>query len=206
MTARKNLLDRIEITSPCTANWDQMTGTNQIRSCSECNKYVFNLAEMTRREAEALVRSSEGRMCARMIRDLEGKTITVDSLPPVRLMSWRPGPIASAVVSAMISIAPSAAMSKDLHGSSTPSYSTDGAARKRTLPSETTASLVGTVFNESSTPMFGAVVTITSEASGDVLSQISLESGEFRFDGLPARTYIVEIQSHDYALVRKHDG
>src|SRR4030095_1834389 len=106
MTTRKNILDQGEITSPCTANWDEMKGTEQIRYCSECDKYVYNLSEMTRREAEELLVSSGDQMCARLTRDLKGQTLTVESLPPVWLLGWKPGRVANAVVSALISITP----------------------------------------------------------------------------------------------------
>lgn len=131
MTVRKTLLDALEITSPCNANWDEMAGTDQVRYCSECDKYVYNLSSMTQLEAESLVAGQRGRMCARMIRDAAGRTMTVNSLPPVRLMSWRPGPVASAVVSAMITLAPGAsALARDGKASSRTFYSLDGSGRK----------------------------------------------------------------------------
>src|SRR4030095_16745061 len=103
MTTRKNILDQGEITSPCTANWDEMKGTEQIRYCSECDKYVYNFSEMTRREAEELLIAREDQMSARLSRDQKCQTLTGESLPPVRLLGWKPGRVANAVVSALIS-------------------------------------------------------------------------------------------------------
>lgn len=206
MTARKTSLDKIEITSPCNANWDEMAGSEQIRFCTECNKYVYNLSAMTRRDAEDLVATRRSQMCTRMIRDLNGGTITVDSLPPVRLLGRRPGPIASTVVSTILSIAPGVgAISKSPQASSH-LYSQNESARKtsRSVPGVTTAALTGAVSDENGTPISGAVVTITSEAAGNLFSQITTETGEFRFDGLSARTYIVEIKANGYQLPTQH--
>lgn len=206
MTARKTSLDRIEITSPCNADWDEMTGSEQIRYCTECNKYVYNLSAMTRRDAEELVATRRSQMCTRMTRDLNGGTITVDSLPPVRLLGRRPGPIASTVVSTILSIAPGVGAISQSPQASSHVYSQNESARKasRSVPGATTGALTGTVSDESGTLISGAVVTITSEAAGDVLSQITSETGEFRFDGLSARTYIFEIKAKGYQLPKQH--
>ena len=208
MTSPRNFLDRIEITSPCTADWNEMTGTEQIRYCSECHKYVYNLLEMTRREAEALVAGRRDQMCARFTRDLDGKTLTVDSLPPVRLLGWRPGPIATAVVGAMISITPgAAALAKGHQAVAGSSYSLNesGHRAKRPAPGSNIPAITGIVSDEKGAPLTGAIVTLTSEASGEVLSQVTSEEGEFRFESLAPRTYILEIRAKGYGIVKHHD-
>src|SRR5258706_15227264 len=70
------MLDQISIAAPCTADWDSMPGTDRVRYCAECNKNVYNLSEMTRREAEALVREKEGQLCARFYRRADGTILT----------------------------------------------------------------------------------------------------------------------------------
>jgi carboxypeptidase family protein len=207
MTTRRNLLDRVEITSPCAANWDEMKGTDQIRYCSECQKYVYNLSEMTRREAEAILVNRGNQMCARLIRDLEGQTITVESLPPVRLLGWKPGPVANVVVSALISIAPAAAPLASGQVASQASHSVDASGHKsqRPAPGDMTSAIAGVVSDENTAPVSGAIVTLTSESTGEVLSQLTSEEGEFRFDGLAARTYIVEVRSNGFRAVTHHD-
>src|SRR5215510_11923925 len=147
MTTRKTLLDRAEIVSPCTADWNSMKGTAEVRFCSECRKYVYNISEMTRREAEALLSTRGNQMCARLIRDIEGQTITVESLPPIRLMSWKPGPVANAVVSALISIVPMAA---PLAATKVPSHDTHSldTRRRGPVPGGMQAAITGLVYDE----------------------------------------------------------
>jgi hypothetical protein len=60
----------LQISSPCPKSWDDLVGDHRIRYCGECRLNVYNLAEMPRVEVEALVRSTEGRLCGRLyVRD-----------------------------------------------------------------------------------------------------------------------------------------
>src|SRR5258708_30476403 len=81
------MLDRISIAAPCSANWDSMPGSDRVRHCGQCNKNVYNLSEMTRREAEALLREKEGQLCARLYRRADGTILTSNC--PVDLQSTR---------------------------------------------------------------------------------------------------------------------
>ncbi len=62
---KKSFIEAIEVKSPCSENWDEMTGNEKVRFCSHCTKSVNNVSEMTRKEAMRLVRRSEGRLCVR---------------------------------------------------------------------------------------------------------------------------------------------
>src|SRR3954465_2271982 len=57
LEARRRLpvLDDIRVAAPCSASWDQMVGDARVRACAECNKNVYNLSDMTRDEAEAVI-------------------------------------------------------------------------------------------------------------------------------------------------------
>jgi hypothetical protein len=72
------MLDQIKIASPCSADWDAMEGDERVRFCSECKKKVFNLSAMTRRDAEALLRKTNGDLCTRLYRRADGKVLTAD--------------------------------------------------------------------------------------------------------------------------------
>src|SRR5260370_28893979 len=70
------MLDRISVAAPCAADWDSMPGSDRVRHCDQCNKNVYNLSEMTRRQAEALLREKEGQLCARLYRRADGTILT----------------------------------------------------------------------------------------------------------------------------------
>jgi hypothetical protein len=78
------LLDNVRIATPCTADWDEMTGDARVRFCGKCEKNVYNVSAMTRDEAEALIRDKEGRLCIRMYQRKDGTVITADCPVGVR--------------------------------------------------------------------------------------------------------------------------
>ncbi|MEJ7848771.1 MAG: hypothetical protein WKF92_11855 [Pyrinomonadaceae bacterium] len=71
-----NPLDNIHIASPCAASWDEMYGSDRKRFCGECKLNVYNLSDMTRREAENLLLNSEGRLCVKFFRRADGTVLT----------------------------------------------------------------------------------------------------------------------------------
>jgi hypothetical protein len=71
-------LDHLRIAAPCPADWDQMFSfeDERVRFCSQCNLNVYNLSDMSRPEAEALITKTEGRMCVRLYRKADGSVLT----------------------------------------------------------------------------------------------------------------------------------
>jgi len=55
-----------------------MPGTDRVRNCADCALNVYNLTEMTTREARALIRQHEGRLCVRLYRRADGTVLTRD--------------------------------------------------------------------------------------------------------------------------------
>jgi hypothetical protein len=71
-------LEQIEIASPCSADWNEMTGSDQVRFCGSCQLNVYNLSAMTRQQAETLFQEKEGRLCVRLYKRQDGTVITQD--------------------------------------------------------------------------------------------------------------------------------
>ncbi len=91
-TVALNLLQSIKVASPCTADWDAMTGDDRVRHCGECNLNVFNLSAMPAEEAAAFIQNAEGRVCIRLFKRADGTVITQDcpvGLRRVRLKAAR---------------------------------------------------------------------------------------------------------------------
>lgn len=76
--ARRPVLDQIRVATPCTADWNQMTGDDRTRHCGECRKNVYNLSGMTREEAEALIRERNGDLCVRYYQRADGTILLAD--------------------------------------------------------------------------------------------------------------------------------
>jgi hypothetical protein len=71
-------LELITVPVPCQASWDGMRGDDRVRFCSKCRQRVYNLSEMTRKAAAALVAAKEGQLCVRFYRRPDGTVITRD--------------------------------------------------------------------------------------------------------------------------------
>ena len=74
----QRILDSVRVASPCHARWEDMTGNERARFCSQCNKNVYNFSAMTRAEVESLIREKEGRLCGRFYRRQDGRMLTKD--------------------------------------------------------------------------------------------------------------------------------
>jgi hypothetical protein len=88
------LLQRARVASPCSVRWEDMQGDDRKRRCDQCNLDVHNIAGLTEREAEALLRSSfdddgvpKQRLCAAIFRRPDGTILTADC--PVGLAAVR---------------------------------------------------------------------------------------------------------------------
>src|SRR5215470_19110558 len=71
-------LEKIKIAASCKAEWRWMYGNDRVRFCGQCNLNVYNLSAMTRDEAEDLIRRTEGRLCVRFYRRLDGTILTAN--------------------------------------------------------------------------------------------------------------------------------
>ena len=77
-TEKENYLKRVQIASPCKADWEKMEGDERVRHCQLCNLNVFNISEMTTDEAVELLQNKTGRLCIQLYRRKDGTVITRD--------------------------------------------------------------------------------------------------------------------------------
>lgn len=95
-------LDGVRVAAPCPADWDKMVGDERARYCGQCNLHVYNLSGMTRKEAEALITNTEGRLCVRFYRRADGTILTLNCPVGLRALKRRVTRIASATLSAVL--------------------------------------------------------------------------------------------------------
>ena len=82
-------LENLQIATPCPADWNAMEGDDRSRFCGQCQLNVYNLAGMTRSEAEDLLQNAEGRVCIRMFRRADGTILTKDCPVGLRMLHRR---------------------------------------------------------------------------------------------------------------------
>ncbi len=71
-------LEELHIAKPCRADWHHMTGDERARFCGSCHKNVYDISQMTRAQAHALIAEKEGGVCVRLHRRPDGTVITSD--------------------------------------------------------------------------------------------------------------------------------
>jgi hypothetical protein len=76
--AKLPVLDNIRVATPCSADWNKMTGDDRVRACADCTKNVYNLSDMTRDEAQALIVEKEGKLCIRYFQRSDGTILLKD--------------------------------------------------------------------------------------------------------------------------------
>ena len=101
--SKKTVLDRVEVPNPCSQNWNEMFGNENVRFCHHCAKNVHNLSAMTRKQAKKLVAESKGSLCVQYIRRPDGRIQTVE--PKLYKIAGRVSRFAAGVFSATLSLA-----------------------------------------------------------------------------------------------------
>jgi len=102
MAKYTNPLDGVKVAAPCPADWGKMVGDERVRYCNQCELHVYNLSGMTRREAEALVTSAEGRLCVRFYRRADGTILTRNCPVGLRAIRRKVSRVAGAALSAVL--------------------------------------------------------------------------------------------------------
>jgi hypothetical protein len=88
MNTAKIPLNMVKVASPCSASWDDMSGSDQARFCRQCAEYVYNLSDMTQDEIAALIKEKEGKVCVRYFVRRDGTIMTADCPVGVRERRW----------------------------------------------------------------------------------------------------------------------
>ena len=98
-------LDHIKIAAPCSADWDQMFSfeDKRVRFCSQCNLNVYNLSDMSRQEAEALINKTEGRLCVRFYRRADGSILTQNCPVGLKAIKRRVAWVAQVILGMVLS-------------------------------------------------------------------------------------------------------
>ncbi|MBD0327617.1 MAG: carboxypeptidase regulatory-like domain-containing protein [Pyrinomonadaceae bacterium] len=197
MTKQADSFDRLRIAAPCPASWEKMKGNEQVRFCEECNLNVYNLSGMTRRQAEAIVRQTEGRLCARFYRRADGTIITRDCPVGLRALRRRTARIVGAAATALMSFCLSA-MGQQKTAPVVCEPDSGKPAIKRTKIEAATqvdfATFSGQLTDPNGAGIPGVKVTLINERTKKSLSVTSNEAGEFHFRLLEKGTYTLKVE------------
>jgi hypothetical protein len=77
-------LESLRVVTPCSVAWSSMKGDDAVRFCGQCRKNVYNVAQLSRAEAVALIERAEGRVCMQLTRRADGTIATGDCWAQLR--------------------------------------------------------------------------------------------------------------------------
>jgi hypothetical protein len=109
-------LAHVRIAAPCRADWERMRGNERVRFCDECSMNVYNLSNMSKQDAEALIMSAEGRLCARYYNRSDGTILTTNCPVGLQALKRRVSGISRAIVSSVLSFFAGMAVLAGLQG------------------------------------------------------------------------------------------
>jgi hypothetical protein len=200
MSAR-NLLEKIQVKSPCPADWDSMIGTDQVRFCEHCNQSVHNLSQMTRKRAMRLVANSSGRLCVRYYRHPDGSIVSKSVSRRLARIGRRASRVAAGAFTATLSLSSAVAQGSQ---SCEPNegFSNVSASRQSGCPAKQTylgGSIIGPIQDTNGALIPGATIAISNSQSHLALVTSSNYEGEYRFESLEPGAYSLGIEAPGFA-------
>lgn len=216
MSDPNTLLNDIRIATPCTANWDQMTGTATVRFCGQCHLNVYNISGMQAKDAARLVESAEGRLCVRLYKKTDGTVLTQDCPVGVRAAMRRATRAAGAALTAALGIfgvlsarsaaagdgqqceKPQSTSPEVLQGGIAPDPRPVIKMGKIALPRHRGETVMVNVRDESGIKLIGAEVVLTDPQTGEAVIAEQEAPGLYRFDGVEPGVYTVSVTANGF--------
>jgi hypothetical protein len=192
---KNGFLDSIQVASPCSQDWDEMSGNEKVRFCDHCAFEVNNLSALKRKQALRLVRESEGRICVRYVKNPETNApVFAEKLYQIT----RRAGIAAGVLGASLTLSTLAyAQGEAVH----PAVKTPVEASGENQPDkDKTESPTGTISGTATDPN-GAIVAnvpvkISNEKTGEARNTTTDENGFYEFKNLSPETYKIVAEAY----------
>jgi hypothetical protein len=198
MASHNDFVDRLRIASPCPANWEQMSGDDRVRFCDLCNLHVYDISRLTRREAESLIVNTEGRICARLFRRIDGTIITRDCPVGLRAIRRRVAKVAGAAFAAIMSLCGNVGAQKPAKKESCQAQITISRSQENRPGAATTIS--GTVFDPNKAVIAGATISAVETVTKQTRKVNSNDDGTFQITGLARGRYDLRIESPGFKI------
>jgi hypothetical protein len=186
-------IDRLRIASPCPVGWEKMTGGDRVRHCDLCSLNVYNIAEMSRADAKALIANTEGRICARLFRRADGTIITKDCPVGLRAIRRRVARVAGAALATVLSLCAtvSGQKPKDKDGCQQQVKITKKVSDLSTWDS----AVAGSILDPNGIVVSGANLSIVSQKSKKSVDTKSDAKGNFAIPSLPPGAYDITVKA-----------
>jgi hypothetical protein len=189
----EDLLAALNVSSPCTSDWESMVGNDEVRFCHHCKLSVHDLSKLTPKQALRLIRRSNGRLCVRYLQLPDGAIKTARP-PSVHRIGRHASRIVAGAFSASLTVSSAAA-------TTVPFDRSLAASRRESFIESSIAvasSMRGFVFDPDGSPISRAFVSMTNDASRALLRTLTNGDGEYQFAQLEAGRYTIKIEARGY--------
>ena len=170
-----------------------MTGDDRVRFCDSCQLNVYNFAELTRKEAEEIIRTTEGRICGRLYRRADGSVITKDCPVGLRAVRRRVARIAGAVFATLMSMCSVIVGQKQSQQDKSCRQQVKITSKLEQLPNGS-GKVTGTIVDPNGAVVAGAKIAIVDRQTNSKHSTKSNDEGVFT-QNLSPGTYDILIES-----------
>ena len=170
-----------------------MTGDDRARFCSLCSLQVYNIAELTRKQAAALISASEGRICGRLYRRSDGTIVTKDCPVGLRAIRRRVARVSGAIFATVVALS-SAVLGQKPAKKDDPSCKQQVAISRKQSDAEAGV-VTGTILDPNGAVVPGARIRTTEGKSKKSVQTTSDEDGRFRIAASNPGTYDLVVES-----------
>lgn len=175
-----------------------MSGDEKKRFCTECDKFVYDFSQMTRRQVEAIVSIHQGRLCARITRRPDGSLLTLETPQVHPIVARRASPVVNATLAAILGLSvPANALNVDVSAAQLIVRSDADSDGARTPYGGGEVLVGGTVLDPEGAVIPNAVVKLISDAGAELKTKSSTE-GEFAFAQVPFGAYIMMVEAQGF--------
>lgn len=188
-----DLLRRVRVASPCPFSWEGMEGDERVRFCRQCGLHVYNVASLTRTEADSLIARTEGRLCARLYRRADGTVLTNDCPRGLAAARRRVARAAGAALAAVLGLC--GGVFGQGKGKGAESCAACASKVERVASPGKGSTLKGTVIDPAQGTVPNALVRLVGKGSKRKYTAATSAEGAFEFTSLPPGTYEVEVSA-----------
>jgi hypothetical protein len=190
--AKKSLLDSISSPLPCSADWNEMIGDERVRFCRGCEKNVYNLSAMSRREASRFAARNAGKACVRYVRLADGRVQTADT--KLYKITRRASTVAAGVFGAALTLSAAANAQMPAPSKTAPTKT----VKTQKKNNSETSRISFTVYDPNNSPIPTAEVILTNPKTNEEFNALTDESGAAYLDFIPPGRYEAKIAANGF--------
>ena len=191
-------LDRIRIAAPCPITWEQMVGDERVRFCHHCQLNVYDLSSLNKADAEAVLASTEGRLCARLYRRSDGTVLTSDCPVGLRVLRRKIARTAAAVFALLGSLT-TVAWGQSKSGKQDSCKPQVRITQREINSSSQASNITGQVTDPNGAVVPGATVSLLNTSTKQVQTTTTDDEGGFEIPELVPGKYSIKITFQGFA-------